>query len=185
MIISLTGPSGAGKEYLKSALLHKFTSLKELCWTTTRSLRPGEIQGVTRECIDGQSFLELECAGELMFVQRMFQHSYGIRKEFLRSDAGYLLTEFHIENLVKARSQELYPVAIGLVPRNISFLRQRLERRATESVVQIADRIAAAEKEIAMIRQHAYLFSFLVEFTEADEHTVADKVFSFLNPKII
>jgi guanylate kinase len=184
MIISLTGPSGAGKEHLKKTLLQRFVSLKELCWTTTRPLRPEESQGVTRESISRQEFDELVHAGEFRFVQHVFNNSYGIRKHFLRTESGFFLTEFHIENLILAHSQELYPVTIGLIPQSIKFLKERLKRRGTESAEEIADRLSSAKKEVSLINQHRHLFSLLVKFSGANEHTVADTVSEFLKPQI-
>lgn len=184
MIISLTGPSGAGKEHLKKALLQRFVTLKELCWTTTRSLRPEESQGITRESISRQEFDELVHAGEFMFVQHVFNNSYGIRRHFLRTESGFFLTEFHIENLILAHSQELYPVAIGLIPQSIKFLEERLKRRATESAKEIADRLTSARQEISLIKQHSNLFSLLVKFSGATEHSVANTVSEFLEPQI-
>lgn len=184
MIITLTGPSGAGKEFLKNALIQKFPQLKELCWTTTRPLRPGEIQGVTRENVSTEEFQRLEQDGELRFRQYMFNHLYGIRKHFLDTSSEQLLTEFHIDNLVNASLNGFNRIAIGLVPSELSFLEVRLNRRGTESAKQIADRLEAAKVEMTKIRQQKELFSFLVEFTQEDEHTIVDKVCAFLKPHI-
>ena len=184
MIISLTGPSGAGKGYLKTALLQRFVSLKELRWTTTRSLRPGEIQGDTRESISKQEFGELACAGEFKFVQQLFNNSYGIRRHFLKNESGFFLTEFHIENLILAHSQELCLIAVGLIPQSFEFLNERLKRRATESAKEIESRLISAKNEISLINQHRHLFSLLVKFSGTNEHTVADTVSEFLKHQI-
>ena len=184
MIISLTGPSGAGKEFLKKALLHEFPTLTELCWTTTRMLRSGEIQGVTRESISRGEFNRLVQIGKLGFVQNVFNHSYGIRQQLLQNNAGYLLTEFHIDNLVSATTCGLCPLAIGLVPLEITFLEERLKRRGTESAEEVATRLETAKTEIRKIYQCRGLFSFFVEFTKEDEHTVVDRVCSFLQLKL-
>ena len=184
MIISLTGPSGAGKEHLKNALLQRFVSLEELCWTTTRSLRFGESQGVTRESVSAQEFDELERAGELQFVQRLFDNSYGIRKDFLRTESGFFLTEFQIENLVLAHSQGLHLISVGLVPQSFKFLRERLNRRGTESATEIAKRLTSAKKEVALMYRRRDLFSFIVKFSEINEHSIADVVSEFLKTQI-
>ena len=53
MLISLTGPSGIGKDYVKQALLRHFATLQEVIWLTTRLLRPNEEDGRSnREPID-------------------------------------------------------------------------------------------------------------------------------------
>lgn len=184
MLISLTGPSGSGKEYLKKELLRRFPVLAELCWTTTRELRPGEIQGVTRESVSQDEFKALESSDKLALVQTMFSHSYGIRTDQLRKESGLFLTEFHVDNLIVARSQELYPVAIALVPDSLAHLKNRLQRRGTESAEQISSRLASAKKEIATIQRNRHLFSLLVRFKQSNEHTVVDRVSKFLQPQI-
>ncbi|MCX6715572.1 MAG: hypothetical protein NT077_00980 [Candidatus Taylorbacteria bacterium] len=134
MLISLTAPSGGGKEFLKKALLQRFPGLKELCWTTTRLLRHrGEIQGVTRESVSHTEFDALEKAGELAFVQSLVGGRYGIRRGFLERTSGHFLTEFHIDNLIATSRAGHSPVAIALIPRDIAFLEERLARRGTRS----------------------------------------------------
>lgn len=184
MIISLTGPSGAGKEFLKKALLQKFPNFTELCWTTTRPLRFGEIQGVTRESISREEFCALTQNAGLGFVQNVFGHSYGIRRQLLQNNAEDTLTEFHIDNLALVTQNGFRPLAIGLVPLEVTFLEERLRRRGTESFEEAATRLETAKNEISKIYQHRKLFSLLVEFTKEDEHTVVDRVCSFLQPQI-
>lgn len=184
MIISLTGPSGAGKEFLKKALLQQFPLLKELCWTTTRLLRPGEIQGATRESVSKDEFEKLTQSGELRFVQKVFNNSYGIRWQLFQNKTEWLLIEFHIDNLIQASQNGLHPIAIGLVPFHTTFLKERLLRRGTESTREMLRRLELAKTEINKMYQHRTLFSFLVQFTKKNEHTVVERVCEFLKPQI-
>ncbi len=184
MLITLTAPSGGGKEYLKKALLQRFPNLIELCWTTTRSLRQGEIQGVTREHVSQEEFTHLKSNSELSFTQELFGGSYGIRTKYLHSPATYMLTEFHVDNVLIAAEQKLQFLAVALVPQDISFLRERLKRRDTETVTQIDGRITAAEVEVAKINQHRGLFSLVVTFSRENEHMVVDEVSAFLETRV-
>lgn len=178
MLFSITAPSGGGKEFLKKALLARFPQLIELCWTTTRPLRHGEIQGVTRESVSPEEFAAIK--GELELVQELPGGSYGIRRKFLELGSGNFLTEFHIENLMRFSAAGPRPIAIALIPRDIGFLSERLERRRSESLAEIAARLKAAPMEIEMIRQNLSLFSLIVEFTKEDEHTIVGKACEFV-----
>ena len=178
MLFSITAPSGGGKEFLKKALLKRFPQLSELCWTTTRSLRHGEIQGVTRESVTPDEFAAIKYEREL--VQELPGGSYGIRRKFLELGSGNFLTEFHIENLMRFSATGPHPIAIALVPRDVSFLSERLERRKTESPAEIAARLKAAPMEIELICQNRSLFSLIVEFTKEDEDTVVGRVCEFV-----
>ena len=184
MTISITGPSGAGKNFLKLALLEKFPFMRELCWTTTRPLRKDEVQGKHRENIAEADFKKLASAGELLLTQHLFGNSYGIRKDYLFREDGWSITELHIENLVRATSQQFPLISIGLVPIDIGYLKTRLLRRGTEKHAELRERLASAEAEARKMHRKKHLFSLLVQFDATNENTVVDRVVSFLEPKI-
>jgi guanylate kinase len=131
-----------------------------------------------------EEFRSLEHKGNLLFIQELFGGWYGIRREYLQSNAGYSLTEFHIDNVMLAVKNSLPILAIALVPQEISFLRERLERRGTETPTQIDNRVKSAEREIAKILNNRSSFSLVVEFSRDNEHTVVDRVWAFLKTHI-
>lgn len=184
MIISLTAPSGGGKEFLKKELLLHFPILIELCWTTTRPLRPNEIHGVTREHVSREEFNLLEQHGDLALVQKLFDHSYGIRRQYLQSNSQNTLTELHIDNVIALSKEQTHLLAIALIPEKIDFLRERLQRRGTETARQIEARLEAAAEEIAKINANRNLFGLVVEFTEENESSVVERARAFLEMNI-
>ena len=184
MIISITGPSRAGENYLKLALLDRFPFIRELCWTITRPLRTGEVQGEHREYVTETDFKKLAVAGELVLSQRLFGNKYGIRRTFLYQRYKWSVTELHINNLIKAFSQGFPLISIGLVPLEIDYLKIRLLQRGTENVSEGRERFMSAKREVRKMCLKRRLFSLLVRFGKENENQVVDRVVSFLEPII-
>ena len=82
MIIALSGPSGIGKGYFKDAIISKHPEVREIVWYTTRALRPNE---KNRQSISEEEFCSMIASGELVLIQEVFDHYYGVKKQiFLR-----------------------------------------------------------------------------------------------------
>ena len=101
MIISLSGPSGIGKGFIKERLLQLYPHIQELAWFTTRTLRSNE-HGGNRIHVSLPEFNQLAGFGELVLVQDLFGHRYGLRKEDSLPSSDIKLTELHPDNLLKA-----------------------------------------------------------------------------------
>lgn len=184
MIISLSGPSGIGKGFIKERLLQLYPEIQELAWYTTRKLRLNE-QGGNRVQISLSEFNQSVKLGKLILVQDLFGHRYGLRKKDLKKSSDLKLIELHPVNLVKAIKINSDIFAIGLVTSDLSLLRKRLTFiRKTESEAEIEKRVAMAKSEIETILQHRLLYASVIEITEAEEHLVFDKVHAILQSQI-
>lgn len=183
MLISITGPSGIGKGFVKQAILEHCPKIKELPWTTTRPIRRKE---ANRIFVSLDRFQKMTAGGELILVQQLFGHSYGLQKCLFEADLDQvLLTELHIENLLKLSSLDICPVAIGLIPVSLEFLRQRLELyRATEKPAEIELRLQAAETEIQQILDNHELFLTVIEIAKSTEENVTQSVIETLTPHL-
>lgn len=182
MIISLSGPSGIGKGFIKEQLLQAYPFIKELAWFTTRPLRPNEKAG-NRISVPISEFNNLVKTGKLVLVQDLYGHRYGLKKEDLFPSPQVKLTEFHPDNLRAAMEINPEIIAIGFVTLDLSFLHRRLSvLRNTESTAEIEQRIAVAKVEIETILQHKSLFAAIIEVTEASESSVFDIVLTVLTP---
>lgn len=182
MIISLSGPSGIGKGFIKERLLQLYPHIQELAWFTTRLLRPNE-QGGNRVHVSLPEFNQLAEFGELVLVQDLFGHRYGLRKEDLLPCSDIKLTEVHPDNMLEALRINPEIFAIGLVTFDLSLLHKRLSVvRNTESSAEIEKRVTTAESEIKSIIQRSSLFTSVIEVTEAGESRVLDAVLAVLTP---
>jgi len=185
MIIALSGPSGIGKGYVKERLLQLFPHILELTWFTTRPLRTNEQAGGNRTSVSVSEFGRMADVGELVLIQNLFGHRYGLRVDDLLPTSDIRLTELHPDNMSEALKINPEIVAIGFVTFELSLLHKRLAiARKTESFAEIEKRVATAEDEIRTILWQRSLFTSVVEIAEATEHLVLKEVLAILAPHL-
>ena len=185
MIIALSGPSGIGKGYVKERLLQLYPHILELAWFTTRPLRANEQVGGNRANVSVSEFDRMAGAGELVLVQNLFGHRYGLRVDDLLPTLDVRLTELHPDNISEALSINPEIIAIGFVTFELSLLHKRLTVvRKTESPAEVAKRVATAEIEIETIIRRRSLYTSVIEIAEATEHLVLDEVLATLTPHL-
>lgn len=184
MLISLTGPSGVGKGYLSRALICNFPQIKQVVWSTTRPLRPGEEDGVRRHLSEHEFFEKVE-KGEIILAQELYGNHYGLERVANGFVEGVWLTELQASNLPPAISLGLPVYPIAIIPNDCVFLRERLEKyRGTESDSEIAVRLELAESEIAWIKANASIFRHVIEVTRSNEGEVVSGVIHMLEAVI-
>ena len=185
MIIAFCGPSGIGKGFIKEQLLQDYSFVEELAWLTTRPLRPNEEQG-NRIPVSLYEFNQFAEADELVLMQNLYGHRYGLKRENLLPNPRIRITELHPDNLKEALKINPAILAIGFVTFDLSLLYERLSiLRNTESVAEIEQRIVVAKIEIETILQQESLFASVIEVTKASETLVFDQVLAILTPHLI
>lgn len=184
MVISLSGPSGIGKGFVKERLLQVYPFIEELVWFTTRPLRPNE-QRSNRIQVSLPEFNKLVESGKLVLVQDLYGHRYGLKKEDLLPGSLVRLTELHPDNLKEALKINPTILGIGFVTSDLSLLHRRLSvLRNTESTAEIEQRIAVAKIEIETILRQKSLFAAVIEVATASESLVFDQVLAVLTPHL-
>lgn len=182
MIIAFSGPSGIGKGYIKEQLLRLYPNIRELTWFTTRPLRLNEQDGGNRIHVPVSEFNRMADASELVLVQNLFGHRYGLRVEDLLPTQDIRLTELHPDNMSEALKINQEIIAIGFVTFEIPLLRKRLTVvRKTESPAEIEQRVATAKGEIETLVRLRSILTSVIEITEASEHLVFNEVLKILN----
>jgi guanylate kinase len=184
MIISLSGPSGIGKGFIKEHLLKAYPFIEELVWFTTRLARPNE-QGSNRTHVSLPEFNKLANTGKLALVQDLYGHRYGLRKEDLVPSPHIRLTEFHPDNLREALKINPAIFAIGFITFDLPLLHKRLSViRNTESAEEIEERITAARIEIETILAQSSLFASVIEVSQASEDSILERMLAILTPHL-
>ncbi|MFA6177875.1 MAG: hypothetical protein WC694_03230 [Candidatus Paceibacterota bacterium] len=185
MIISLSGPSGIGKGFIKEQLLQLYPQIQELAWFTTRPLRSNEHQSGNRIHTPLPEFNQMAKFGKLVLIQNLFGHYYGLKKEDLLPSSDIKLTEVHPDNMLEAKRINPEIFAIGFVTFDHSLLHKRLSiLRKTESSEEIQKRVAMAASEIKTILKRRSLFASVIEITETEEDQVFGKVHVILQSQI-
>lgn len=149
----LSSPSGAGKTTVSRMLLAHDTRLRMSISATTRTARPGEVDGRDYHFVDQPRFDHMVEDGEFLEWAHVFGHSYGTPKAEVK--AGLREGNDYLFDIDWQGTQQLYQkmqsdvVRVFLLPPSIDELRRRLNARNTDSAEVIASRMDRAKAEIS------------------------------------
>ncbi|HET9511600.1 MAG TPA: guanylate kinase [Sphingomonas sp.] len=153
LMFVLSSPSGAGKSTIAGKLLAAERDLKVSVSYTTRTIRPGEVDGKDYHFIDLERFRSMVDEHEFLEWAHVFDHRYGTPK----TDVFHMLGEGQdiLFDIDWQGAQQLHQLAGGdvvrvfILPPSMAELRQRLERRATDSQAVIDARMSRAANEVS------------------------------------
>ena len=153
LMFVLSSPSGAGKSTIAGKLLAAEQDLKVSVSYTTRPMRPGEVDGRDYHFVDLERFRTMVDDHEFLEWAHVFDHRYGTPK----TDVFHMLGEGQdiLLDIDWQGAQQLHQLAGGdvvrvfILPPSMAELRQRLERRATDSQQVIDARMARAANEVS------------------------------------
>lgn len=157
-LIILTGPSGVGKGTLMRSLVQRHPELHYSVSVTTRSPRPGEIDGKDYYFVSRREFEQLVAAGELLEWAEFAGNYYGTPREAVinqvRSGKCVVL-EIELEGARQIRASYPSAFSIFILPPSMSELEKRIRGRAQDSEEAIARRLHRAEEEISAADEFA------------------------------
>lgn len=150
-LIVFTGPSGVGKGTLLRSLRHRYPMLKLSVSATTRSPRPGEVDGQDYFFVSREAFLGMVERSELLEWAEFAGNLYGTPKsEVLKEiEAGHwVILEIELEGARQVR--ETFPDALQLfvLPPSIEELESRIRLRGKDAAEAIERRLQRALVEI-------------------------------------
>src|SRR5215472_13060369 len=136
ILLVVSGPSGSGKDSVIAALRTLEPRIGYCVSTTTRSPRPGEIEGVHYHFVSRDRFETMAEAGEFLETREYAGNLYGAPK-----------------------IKQLYPeaVLVFLTVRSEEELMRRLEGREADGPDDIAARMETARVETKAIKDYEYL----------------------------
>jgi len=158
--IILSAPSGGGKTTIARALLARRPDLGYSVSCTTRSPRPGEIDGRDYYFITRTEFIaerERDAFAESAVVHG---NLYGnLRREVDRvlGDNKHVVMDIDVQG--SAQFVRAFPqsVAIFILPPTADVLLERLRARKTESPAQLAARLQSALQELQSVDTYEYV----------------------------
>ncbi len=150
-LIVLTGPSGVGKGTLMRSLLQRHPGLYYSVSVTTRSPRPGEIDGKNYYFISRSKFEQLIAQGEFLEWAEFAGNYYGTPREAVLNQirSGKLVVlEIELEGARQIRASFPSALSIFILPPSFDELEKRIRGRAQDSEEAIARRLRCAQEEI-------------------------------------
>ena len=158
-LIIISAPSGAGKTSLVKDLLTKVDNIQVSISHTTRSPRPGEVDGKDYYFVDSVKFNEKDSHGDFLESADVFGNQYGTSiskvKELLDNGIDVILEiDWQgAEQVIK----KINTKSIFIIPPSIKSLEERLNSRAQDSKDVIKKRMKQAKSEISHYKYYDYL----------------------------
>jgi guanylate kinase len=151
-LIVLTGPSGVGKGTLMNAILQRYPELHYSVSATTRSPRPGEVNGKNYHFITRSEFEKLVTQGEFLEWAEFAGNCYGTPREAVLNhiQSGKLVVlEIELEGARQIRHTFPSALSIFILPPSFAELEKRIRGRGQDAEEAISRRLNRAEEEIA------------------------------------
>jgi guanylate kinase len=155
----LCAPSGGGKGAITDALIAREPGLRRSISVTTRSPRPGEVDGVHYHFVTEDAFMAAERKGELLEWARVLRgtHAYGTPRAPVEAALGAGEdVVFDIDWQGFRQLRERLPsdvLGVVILPPGLDVLEERLRRRAGDGVAEIGRRMQTAREEISHCRE--------------------------------
>lgn len=154
MLVIISGPSGVGKDTIIEALQRRShrPPYHYVVTCTTRSRRPGEIDGVSYNFLSAAQFMALRDAGDLLEANEVHGHWYGtprsaVRQALARGQHAILKIDVQGARVVKACVPDA--LLIFVIPPSLETLFKHLKDRRTESADELELRQRNAALELA------------------------------------
>ena len=169
LFIVMSAPSGCGKSTLIDMLLQEYHDIVYSISCTTRAPRGEEEDGLDYHFKTKERFEELIAENAFIEYAKVHDNYYGTLKapiEEVLAEGNSMILDIDVQGAAKVREYvralpDSDPLKAGYVdifimPPSLDALRERLERRGTDSQETIERRLGNAEGEIA--RAGEYMF---------------------------
>ncbi|MDQ3579150.1 MAG: guanylate kinase [Actinomycetota bacterium] len=152
----VSGPSGVGKSSVVAELRRLHPDVYVSVSVTTRSPRPGEVDGEHYHFVDLAEFRRMAAAGELLEFAEYAGNNYGTPRApvDVALAAGHpAVLEIELQGARQVRVSMPEARLVMLVPPSWDVLVARLTGRGTEDEVVVARRLVVARDELAAARE--------------------------------
>ncbi len=167
-LFTVSAPSGAGKTSLVNALIEGDRELRVSVSHTTRSMRPGEQDGVNYHFVDEATFRAMLQRSEFLEHAQVFGNLYGTSQTWVEqqlSEGTDVILEIDWQGAQQVKRLMPQTQAIFILPPSRATLQQRLTARGQDDGAIIAARMAEATEEMS----HYVEGDFLVVNQDFDE----------------
>ena len=159
MIVVISGPSGVGKSTVAGMVLERSPWLVRSVSLTTRSPRPGDVDGEDYRFVSEEEFAERRSAGGLLEWAEVHGNLYGTEAEQVdrQLEAGRsVLLEIDVQGGRSVKEARPGAILIFLLPPSDEILEERLRGRGTDEEAVILKRLSNARRELESAEFYDY-----------------------------
>jgi guanylate kinase len=159
-LYTISAPSGAGKTTLVKALVESTNDICVSVSHTTRTIRPGEADGVNYHFVSRAKFDSMLQAAAFLEHADVFGNLYGTSQQWVENAlaAGKdVILEIDWQGAQQVRRLLPDTVGIFILPPSRETLRGRLTGRGQDDQAVIEARLAEAKKEMSHYAESQYL----------------------------
>lgn len=187
LLIVVSAPSGCGKGTLLAEVL-KNDNFYYSVSATTRAPREGEADGVNYHFTTKEKFEELIAEGGVLEYAQYCGNYYGTPRQAVEDklcEGRDVILEIEVQGAMKIKETCPEAVFIFILPPSVDTLKQRLEKRGTETADVIERRVSEARGEIEKAYNYDYVIvnddlnkavSEFIKVVEAEKLTVRRSV---------
>ena len=160
ILIVVSGFSGAGKGTLMKRLLDTYDNYALSVSATTRSPRPGEVDGREYFFKNVDEFEKMIAQDELIEYAKYVNNYYGTPKEYVMrqlDDGKDVILEIEIQGALKVKEKYPDTLLLFVTPPSAKELKERLVGRGTETMDVIESRMKRATEESEGVEAYDYL----------------------------
>ena len=155
----VAAPSGTGKTSVCRNVVEADPGVEFSVSHTTRTRRPGEVDGVDYHFVDQAGFRRLVEEGAFLEWAEYNGHHYGTSFAAIDAplaDGRDVLLEIEVQGASQVRERRADARFIFLLPPSMKDLEGRLRARATDSDEQIESRLGVARRELQAVVDFDY-----------------------------
>jgi guanylate kinase len=161
LMFVLSSPSGAGKTTLSRMLVSETPALQMSVSATTRTKRPGEVDGKDYYFVNHSEFDAMLAKNELLEWATVFDNRYGTPRapvDAALASGSDVLFDIDWQGTQQLRSRSPNDVvSVFILPPSVAALEQRLHTRAQDSDDIIRGRMKKAGDEMSHFDAYDYI----------------------------
>ena len=159
LLIVVSGPAGSGKGTVNAQLTVRDDFVYSVS-ATTRSPRPGEIDGVNYYYITHEEFERRIAKNEMLEYTSYCGNYYGTPLSEVQRvlDSGKnLILEIEVDGAMQVKRKYPEAVLVMLLPPSFKIQEERLRGRGTETEDKICERLNQTKSEVVLAPQYDYI----------------------------
>lgn len=159
ILIVISGPTGAGKSEIISALVEKKKDLYLSISDTTRAKKSKDIEGKKYNFISRQEFFKKVDQGAYLEWAEVYQDYFGTPKHIINkklAEGKDVILAIDIKGALQIKEKYEEAVFIFILPPSVKVLKERIMDNKVESTEALTRKFNSAYAEIQSISKYNY-----------------------------